>query len=190
VSAGAESSYTCGPAARWLPRTLAGAVLVAGLLASAHVDAALPGARTLRALLVVVAAIAALWVVRKAGEVRFRVTAGATRLTFEHRAHSASLLYEDIDAIRFEAPFGASRSWLPATVLVDRQGRDWRLCALLSSGDRLVGDIVVGSGREGLATWADEHHVRQRMARSHLRVRLGYAVALVVLLAPALLYLR
>jgi hypothetical protein len=173
-----------------LPRTLAGAVLVAGLLASAHVEPTLPGANTLRALLAVVAAIAALWVVRRAGEVRLRVTAGAKGLTFERGAHSASLPYDDIDAIRFEAPFGASRSWLPAAVLVDRQGRDWRLCALLSSGDRLVADIVERSGREGLATWVDEHRVLRRMSLSRLRVRLGYAMALAVLLAPALLYLR
>ena len=87
------------------------------------------------------------------------------------------------------APFGASRFWLPAAVLVDRQGREWRLSALLASGDRLVEEIVERSGREGLAAWAKEHRVGKRMSRATLRVRVGYAVALAILLVAAVHFL-
>jgi len=191
VSTRTESSYRCGLAARWLPRALAGAVLAAGLLVAGTVntDRGVPGARSLRALIAVGAAVAALWIVRKGGEVRLRVTAGADGLAFEWRHQSASLALDDIDGIRYEAPFGPARFWLPAAVLVDRHGREWRLSALLASGDRLVEDIVERSGREGLATWAEEHRVGKRMARATLRVRLGYAVTLAILLAAALHFL-
>jgi hypothetical protein len=191
VSGGTESSYRCGLAARWLPRTLAASVLVAGLLVAGRVDTDLgvPGARTLRGLLAVGAAVAALWILRKGGEVRLRVTAGAEGLAFERRKQSLSLAFDDIDGIRYEAPFGPSRFWLPAAVLVDRHGREWRLSALLRSGGRLVDEIVERSGREGLGTWATEHRVVKRMSRATFHVRVGYAVALAILLAAVLHFL-
>jgi hypothetical protein len=166
-------------------------VLATGLLVAGTVDtdAGIPGARSLRVLIAVGAAGAALWILRKGGEVRIRVRAGAEGLAFEWRKQSAGLAYEDIDGIRYEAPFGPSRFWLPAAVLVDRHGKEWRLSALLASGDRLVGEIVEHSGREGLATWAEEHRVGRRMSRATLRVRIGYAVALAILLAGVLRFL-
>ena len=173
MSHGTDVVYRCGTAARWLPRTVAGTVLVAGLLAVGRLDAgrAVPGAHTFRALLIVATAIAALWIVRKGAEVRLQVRVDDTALTFEWGRSSVSLPLDKIDAIRYEPPFGASRNWLPAAVLVDRDGREWRLSALLGSGDRLVDDIVRLGGREGLATWAAEHHVGREggPVRPHMR---------------------
>ena len=62
MSAPSGERYGCGPAARWLPRTLAVAVLLAGLLAVARIDpeAGVPGARTLRILLLVATVISAM----------------------------------------------------------------------------------------------------------------------------------
>ena len=185
------TAYRCGSAARWLPRTMAVAVLVAGLLAVARVDpdAGVPGTGTFRILLVAAAAVAALWVVRKGAEVRLQVSLQTGALVFERGIHRVELPLDAIDAIGYEPPFGASRSWLPAAVLVDRDGDRWRLSALLGSGERLVEEIVGEGGRESLRAWASAHRVPERMARSALRVRIGYVAALAVALAPAALWL-
>jgi len=136
-----------------------------------------PGSRPFRGLLVLLAAIVALWIVRKGGEVRLRVRTEPDGLTFENRRISAGLAYADIDAVRYEAPFGASRAWLPAAVLSDRRGREWRICALLGGGDRLLTEVVERSGREDLAAWVEAQHIVEKMSRSAMRVRVGYALA-------------
>jgi hypothetical protein len=157
-------------------------VLVAGLLAVARIGAqsTVSGARSFRGLLVVLAAIVALWIVRKGGEVRLRVRADRKGLSFEHRGKSAGLAYADIDAVRYEAPFGAGRVWLPAVILSDRRGREWRLCALLAGGDRLLAEVVERSGRDDLAAWVEAQRIVEKMSRSVMRVRVGYALAAAV----------
>jgi len=54
------------------------------------------------------------------------------------------------------------------------------LCALLACGDRLLGEIVEGSGREDLAAWVEAQRIVEKMSRSVMRVRLGYALCVAV----------
>jgi hypothetical protein len=192
VSEASEASYACGTAARWLPRVVAGSLLTAGLLAVGRLgmQPGVPGARTFRMLLVMATALAALWIVRKGGEVRIRVHVAAAQIRFELGRRGASLSFEDIEGVRYEAPFGPSRFWLPATVLVGRDGRGWRLSALLDSGGRLVDEIVERSGREDIAAWVDALGIRERMGRARQRVRVGYAIAAGIVLVAALYALR
>jgi hypothetical protein len=184
--------FSCGTAARWLPRTLAAAMLFVGMFTVARLQSEAPvyGVRMFRILLVVAAAAAALWIVRKGGELRLIVSFAEDRVDFELGSRSAGVAYEEIDAVGYEAPFGPSRSWLPAAVLLDRQGRAWRLSALLSDGGRLVDEFVRRSGREDLAAWIDAQNIRSKMSRSAMRIRIGYSVVLVVLSAGLAFYVR
>ena len=187
-----RSLYRCRAPARWLPRTLAAAVLVAGMLAAARLEAyaAVPGARAFRIALVVASAALALWIVRKGAEVRLRVSVGVDAVELEIGGRGASLPLEEIASVRYEPPFGPSRSWLPAAVLLDRHGASWRLSGLLDGGERALAEIVAQSGREDLAAWVAAQDLEAKMARHSLRVWLGYALALVVMIAAAAHYLR
>jgi len=190
--AGGSPAYACGRAARWLPRVAAGAVLVAGLLAAAHIDPerGVAGARSVRALVAVVGAIGSLWVLRRGAEVRLRVSVGPEAVAFEANGRSAELPIDEIDAIRYEGPFGVSRYWLPAAILVDRQGREWRISGLLQAGDRLIAEIVDRGRREALATWVCEQRIGERMAHAPRRVGVGYGVALAIVVLSVLTHLR
>jgi len=192
VNERAAARFSCGSAARWLPRALAGAVLVVAMFTVARLQAepAVYGVRTFRMVLLVAAAAAALWIVRKGGEVRLIVSVAEDRVDFELGSRSAGVAYEEIDAVGYEAPFGPSRSWLPAAVLLDRQGRVWRLSGLLSDGERLVDEFVGRCGREDLAAWIDAQGIRSKMGRAALRIRIGYAVVLVVISAGLGFYVR
>ncbi len=184
---GRDDGYACGTAARWLPRVLAASLLVSGWLLVVRLgpDSTVPGARSVRGLVVVAAALVALWIVRKGGELRLRLRVTDDGLRFEHRSHSAELPFEAIESVRYEAPFAGSRVWLPAAVLVDSQDRSWRVSALLDGGDRLFVELVRRSGREDLAAWVDAHRVIERMGRSAWRVRLGYALVATIFLGAA-----
>ena len=74
--------------------------------------------------------------------------------------------------------------------LLDRQGRVWRLSGLLSDGERLVDEFVGRCGREDLAAWIDAQGIRSKMGRAALRIRIGYAVVLVVISAGLGFYVR
>ena len=188
MTANDVSSFACGAPARWLPRALGGSVLAAGILAAGRVgsQSSAGGAQGFRLLLLMAAAAAALWIVRKGGEVRVRVSVEAEGIVFEVGSHRVSLEFERIEALRYEAPFGPSRSWLPAAVVVERGGREWRLSALLTAGDVLIDTLVNRSGREDLVAWAEAHGIRDKMSRSSLRLRIGYAFALAVVILAAL----
>ena len=184
--------YRCGAAARWLPRVLAGSLLAAALVATKRVDPELviSGSRGFRAAAVMLAGILAVWIVRRGGEVRLRIAVDDTDLVFESGAERSTLHLVDVEALRYDAPFGVSRSWLPATVLIDRGGREWRLPALLDAGDRLVEEILERSGKQNLEAWAQALRIQSRMSRGGSRVRLGYAAAAAILGAGLLYYLH
>jgi hypothetical protein len=184
--------YRCGAAARWLPRVLGGAVLVTAMLVALRLLPAsgVPGAREFRAGLVVLAAVVALWVVRKGGEARIEVGVGPNGLFLFRGPHRSDLAYDEIDGLRYDAPFGASKSWVPATVLTDRRGATWRLSGFLDRGERLIEDLLELSGRDDLRAWADALQIPRRMAGSSRRVGLGYGFAALVLLTGAIFHLH
>jgi hypothetical protein len=185
VSEAGSTIHACGRAARWLPRTLAGAVFAAGLLAMARPGtsgADAPPARPFRAAVVLVAGVAALWIVRRGGELRGRNVVGPDSLAFEQGPHRTELPFDEVESLRYEAPFGVSRSWLPAAVVVGRDGRAWRLPALLADGARAIETVIERSGRSDLAAWAEAQRVVERMGRATTHVRLGYAGAAAIVL--------
>jgi len=184
--------FRCGAAARWLPRVLAGSVLATAMFVAMRPGpaSAVLGAREFRAGLVIMAGVVALWVVRKGGEVRIEVGLGRNGLVLSRGPHRTELAYDEIDGLRYEAPFGTSKSWLPAVVLTDRRGAAWRLSSLLDRGGDLIDDLLQLSGRQDLHAWADALRIRRRMAGSGRRVGLGYGGACVVLLAGVIFYLR
>ncbi len=187
----ASAAYRCGAAARWLPRTLAGSLLGAALIATRRVDPELviSGSRGFRTAVVVLAAILALWILRRGSEVRLRIeVTDGSDLLFQLGAQRFTLRLRDVDALRYDAPFGVSRSWLPATVLIDREGREWRLPGLLDAGDRLVDDVLRGTEQPNLEAWAQALRIRSRMRRGSQRVRIGYATAAAIFAAGVLYY--
>ena len=140
--------------------------------------------------MILLAAILAVWILRQGSEVRLRIEVDDRDLVFESGAQQCTLRLVDVEALRYDAPFGVSRSWLPATVLIDRGGREWRLPALLEAGDQLVEEILQRSGKQNLETWAEALRIRSRMSRGGSRVRLGYATAAAILGAGLLYYLH
>lgn len=185
-------THRCSAAARWLPRLLAGAILAAGTLVALRIDphSTVSGSRVFRTLLVVTAAVAALWVVRRGAELRVAVAVAPEGLLFGAGSRELRLRFEEIAAMRYEPAFGASRSWLPAAVLVDRDGRSWRLSGLLAHGERLTAEILSASGRQDLASWVEAHRIDRRMAGAARRTGVGYFAALAILGSATLFYLR
>ena len=183
------ATYRSGVAARWLPRILAAAILAAAMLAGLRLEERGYG-RALRTSVVLVGALTALLVVRRAGDVRVVFEFGPQSLSLVRGAHRATLDLDRIERLRYDAPFVASRHWVPAAVLVDRDGRDWRLPATLEGGDRLVRDLVGRIDRDDLRAWGDALGVERRMGRTRRVLRVGYGLAALVLLAALVFYLR
>ncbi len=183
------ATYRSGVAARWLPRILAAAILAAAMLAGLRLEERGYG-RALRTSVVLVGALTALLVVRRAGDVRVVFELGPQSLSLVRGAHRATLDLDRIERLRYDAPFVASRHWVPAAVIMDRNGRDWRLPATLEGGDRLVRDLVGRIDRDDLRAWGDALGLERRMGRTRCVLIVGYGLAALVLLAALVFYLR
>jgi hypothetical protein len=177
--AAAGAFHRCPAAARWLPRVLAASVLMLTLVAALGVDPDGVVARWssgFRGMLAVAGAVAALWIVRRGGEVRREVRALDDALEVREGRRLARLPYAQIDSLEYVGPFGVGRSWLPALVVVDDTGRIWRFPALLPSGDRLVQDLLERSERSDLRSWAEARGLPSRMAHASRNLAIGYGV--------------
>lgn len=184
----ASRTWRCGVAARWLPRALGGAALALGTAVALSIapEAAGPFARRARLALALAGAGVALWLVRKGAEVRRSVRLEGHGVVLEQPGASAELAFADIENLRYEPPFAASRAaWLPALVLVDGQGRRWRIPALVERGEELVERLVEAAGRADLAAWATALELGRRMARVRLRLAVGYAISAACVVAAA-----
>jgi len=179
------SFYRCGPAARWLPRALAAAVLVAAVLAAFRFDPyeTLSASKYLRNLVAVLGAVLALWILRKGGEVRTAFAVGDSEILLRHGSREYALRLKDLDRLAYETPFAQSRTWLPALVLRDRFGQSWRVSALLTGGDRFLEELLARTGRSDLRSWAQTLRLGETMARSGRRVLIGYAASAAILAA-------
>jgi len=182
--------FRCGPLARWLPRILAGAVLVAALLAVQRIERR--GSVGLQAplLIAVAGAILALWVVRQGSEVHIEIEVDDEGLTFQRGVHRSELPFTAIESLTWAPSFSLTRTWVPGCVLLDDAGRHWRLSALLRQGDHLVAEIVRRAQREDLATWAGERALERHMGRRTVFVALGYAGAAAILVVALAFYWR
>jgi len=185
-----DPEYTAGPAARWLPRTLAAAVLVASLLVAERFDLSgeLSFTRPLRYSLMVVGGLLSLWIARTGGELRVRISLGDRGIRFAHGTSATFLGYDEIHRLSYAVPFAHTRQWIPAVVLIDEAGRGWRLPALLTRGDQLLRDLIRKSGREDLQAWADSLALMRRLGRAPILTGVGYLTALGLIGAAALFY--
>jgi hypothetical protein len=175
---GAEPTYRCGSAARWLPRSLGGAVLLVMLLV-AFDDRGSTGAVEggVRRFLGFAGAVVALWIVRSGAELHatFRLIDRALVIA---RGRAESRL--DLDAIErldFAPAFSRPGIWVSAAVLVDRAGVGWRVPALLDGGAVFVRELVERAGRQDLRSWAEERDLARRMGRTRMRLWVGHGIA-------------
>lgn len=184
--------WAAGPAARWLPRALAASLLTAGLLAAFRFDehGNLPFARGIQGVIVVAGAALGLWVLRAGAESRVVAVLEPRRLLLEHGGHVAGVEFHEMRRLEFEWPLAASRRLWPATVVVDRFGRSWRLPAVLRHGDALIAELLRRSARDDLRTWAETLRVERRMRLGPWIVVLGYGLAGSTLLAALVFYGR
>jgi hypothetical protein len=185
---GAVKRYRCGMAARWLPRTLAASVLVSAVLAAYRFDpyTVLTVSKYVRSLMVVLAGAVGLWILRKGGEVRTEIEVGDEELVFRHGSSEYALRLEDLSRFDYETPFAQTRTWMPALVLQDRFGQQWRISAFLDQGAGFVRDLLRGSNRSDLEAWSETLHLPERMGRANLRVAIGYLFAAAVTAAGVL----
>lgn len=176
-----DRTYRCGAAARWLPRALGGAVLLAltlmGLEVSPEIVRILP---LVRQLVVAAGALSALLIVRHGAEVRHVFGLAPDAMVVGHERTGARLEYADLARLDWSPPLSGSLAWIPAAVLVDRQGKAWRVPALLSEGDEMMRGLLARARRDDLDEWAAAYRIVERMARYRLRIRIGYAVTTAV----------
>lgn len=187
---GEVETFRCGPAARWLPRVLGATLLATLTLAAYRMDphGLLPGSAWLRRSVVLAGGLVALWIVRKGGETRIATGIGEEGLLLSCGPRSRTLPYDRISRLGYAAPFAATRNWLPAMLLWDRDRNCWRILSLLQGGDRMLRTLLEKAGREDLAIWAETLKLEQRMAASGRRIMIGYMVSGLVLAAGLLYY--
>jgi len=185
-----DPPYSAGAAARWLPRALAAAVLLASLLAAERFDLPreLNFTRPLRYSLMLVGGLLSLWFVRTGGELRVRISLGDRGIRFAHGTSATFLGYDEIHRLSYAVPFANRSQWIPAVVLIDESGRGWRLPALLTRGDQLLDDLIRKSDREDLLAWADSLGLMRRLGRAPILTAIGYLTAVGLICAAALFY--
>jgi len=145
---------------------------------------------TVRQFVVFVGALLALGVARKGSEVRCRFSLTGDALTVAVGSRSLDIGLAEIQRLDYAAPFAGSLGWLPAAVLIDRDGRSWRVPALVDEGDHLFVELLRRAQRHDLDSWAEVCRIVPRMGRYRLRVRTGYAVAGAILLVGVAYYLH
>jgi hypothetical protein len=168
---------------------LAAAVLVTAMCAALRIegtaDSLLP---TVRRFVVVAGALLALGVARKGSEVRCKFGLTGDALTVVAGSRHFRLDLADIQRLDYSSPFSGSLSWLPAAVLVDKDGRNWRVPALVHDGDELFTELLGNADRHDLDSWADVYRIVPRMRRYAFRIRVGYGVAAAIALVGVAYY--
>jgi hypothetical protein len=184
------ATFRCGPAARWLPRALAGAVLAAATLAAFRMDpqGVLLGSSYLRNGVALTGGLLALWIIRKGAEVRTVIGVSDEGLIISHGSRSHVLPFDRVVRLGYAAPFAATRNWLPAMLIWDKSKMRWRISSLLRDGELLLSALLEKEGREDLTSWSETLKLQQRMAASGRRVAVGYLIAAAILAAGLVYY--
>jgi hypothetical protein len=165
-------------------------VLVAAMLGSFRIGpAGEPLLVAVQRFVVLAGALVALLVVRRGAELRRTYEVTRDGLVVSHGRRRESLRFEEIDRLDYAAPFAGTPNWLPATLLLDRQGTVWRLSALTTRADEMIAELLARAGRSDLESWAEACRIAPRMARWRLRVWLGHAIAGTILAVAAGYYL-
>ncbi len=167
--------FRCTAAARWLPRTLAAAVLVSAVILSTRIYSGVAGTHWShsRTLVVVVGAAFALAIVRSGGIVRAEFSLAAESLRLRIGRHERELPYEQVVSMIYETPFVNPREWLPSLVLIDRFGKRWRVPSFLADGERFVTDLTEAAARDDLRSFASAHDLSAKMATTRGRLVWG-----------------
>jgi hypothetical protein len=150
-------------------------------------DSLLP---TVRRFVIVAGALMALGVARKGSEVRCRFGLTEDALTVVVGSRHFRLALADVQRLDYAAPFAGSLSWLPAAVLVDKDGAGWRIPALVSKGDELFAQLLRNAARHDLDSWAEVYRIVPRLGRYSFRIRIGYGVAAAIALVGVGYYLH
>jgi len=182
-------SFRCPPAARWLGRTLAGSALASAMLLSTRIYSGVEGSvwSGSRTLVVAVGVVLALVIVRTAGRVQGEYTLTPEALSIRMGKHLRELPYEQIVDLTYEPALVARREWVASLVLTDRFGKRWRVPALLEEGERFVSDLIRITGRDDLESYASARGLHATMARTGMRLVLGYGFSALVLLVSFLI---
>lgn len=185
-----ERRYRCGTAARWLPRSLGGAVLVLATLTALDLDPAI--ARMLpfvRQLVLATGALLAWGIVRGGAEVHVVFGLARDALVVGTDGKGPRLRFEDIERVGWAPSMSGSLAWIPAAVLTDRSGTVWRLPGLLEDGGELVRELVKRAGRSDLETWVEVYRLSTRLNGARARLGAGYGVVVGLLLLGTLHWL-
>jgi hypothetical protein len=181
--------YRYSTAARWLPRTLAAAVMISSAILSARIYTGVAGTgfSHSRTLVILAGAACALVIVRSGGMVRAEFSLTSDALQLRVGKHTRELPYEMIVSLNYEPPFVRPREWLPAMVLLDRFGKRWRVPALLADGESFVTDLTSAVGRDELRSFASAYRLTSRMGAARNRLIWGYSLAFALILAAVVL---
>ncbi len=175
--------HRCSRGGIWLPRVLAGAVLVAAIIASRTMDPdqLFASSRIYRSLVIILGGIIALWILKDGGIVRWSVRAGETGLLFRSGRKENLLEYRDIVHIDYHLPFSDGRHWLTALVLTDRLNGHWRIPSFIEDGKGLLSELLRQADRNELNAWSDARRIPGRIGRGAGSLGLWYGLSGMVL---------
>jgi len=179
-----ERVWRCSPAAIWLPRALAAVVLIVAVIASRTMDPGdlYQGSSLYRGLSVVMGALLSLGILKQGGVLRWTIRVGEAGIIFCSGSKSNQLEFRDITTIDYQWPFSAGRHWVPALVLEDRFGGQWRIPSFIKDGPDLVQELLTATGRRELSDWADARKIGASMGRGIGSIRVWYVLTLLILL--------
>lgn len=179
----AAEVHRCASGGIWVPRLLAGAVLVTAVIASRTMDPdqMFSSSQIYRGLVIVLGGIIALWILKDGGIVRRSVQACDQGLVFRSGRKEDVLEYRDIVHIDYHLPFSAGRHWVPALVLEDRLGTAWRIPSFIEDGGGLVNELLERSDRSELNAWSDARRIHQRMGTGAGSPKFWYVVSGLIL---------
>ncbi len=183
-----DEEFRCAASVIWVRRVLCVAVIVAAIIAALRADPGghVPNGALVKGLIIAIGVTVALRIFLSTSEVSLAVTLRRADLLFERRKRIVALRIEDISALDFDPPFRRGAGWLPALVVIDRNRKRFRVPASIRSGDRLVLHLVERAGRPDLAADAEAEGLARRMERAGVIAAVGYAMAVLVLVAALL----
>lgn len=178
--------------ARWIPWAFGGSVCCAIALGALtmNVSGRLPGAATVRALVLVFGVLAGVRVGVSTSGSRVRVSLGERDLRIEVGRRLDVLRYADVRSLDYDPPFRRYTAWIPAMVLVDRAGRRVRIPTLLRHGERLVRALVDRPEGKDLEPWVVIHRLERRMAAGPWVVGAALGLSGLIAVSAALGFLR
>jgi len=141
-------------------------------------------------ILIMAGALVSWWLLRRGNEVRVRWTLTDRALHWSLGRTRTQLAFDDIASLDYDAPFATRGYWLPAWTLHDRQGRVWRVSALIGRAPELLAALLQRSGRSDLAAWAESRSVASRLRRARVLIGWAYGLSLGLVVAAAVVGLR